>query len=458
MYGRGIETATYCYIFVRIWSLKHTNQEWLEAFPFCFQDTCPGWVWGIVGFVMLCLRICGLIVTRPAQREWYKIGQDTQKFSRTWQARRINSYWIWVFWVSGYRGCKITAIDLSLYPTLWSDFVYGDDSESSVKHTISQLQPLTACRWWFFARRNQGHYWAVLTSPLWEPPGGEQSDLREKVVQDLLRQRNRYRWLFLNHSWFQFHRFLWDFFEIKAHRVNCMACLLATECVGFLPDLRPTLLRIQVIWYTAVDHIIFSACPNRSVAVAHCSGLPDLLRRGGVWKFWPKMEHWWTLNFIMILLKTGWDGIFVDHLLLKAWRKKHHKEQDFLPRETAKFSLRSSWPIWSSCNCPVWSSRWALGSCCCGALPRPLRSTSFFCSSAWEDWEGHVLGVKWRCQCEHVIQIYRICIHIIHTYMYLPLSIVIRPPCVNFCVDSLIEFAYSYKSSTVYSVQQMNPS
>lgn len=77
-------------------------------------------------------------------------------------------------------------------------------------------------------------------------------------------------------------------------------------------------------------------------------------------------------------------------------------------------------------------------------------------------WEGHVLEVKWRCQCEHVLQIYRYTVSThhsyIYTYMYLPLFIVTRPPCVNFCVDSLIEFASSYKSSTVYSVQQMNPS
>lgn len=137
MYGRGIEKATCCYIFVRIWSLKHTNQEWLEAFPLYFQDTCPGWVWGIVGFVMLCLWICGLIVTRPAQCEWYKIGQDTQNFSRTWQAMRINSHWIWVF--LGWAGIVVVRLQQPTYPypTLCSDFVYGDDSESSVEHAIA---------------------------------------------------------------------------------------------------------------------------------------------------------------------------------------------------------------------------------------------------------------------------------------------------------------------------------
>ena len=70
-----------------------------------------------------------------------------------------------------------------------------------------------------------------------------------------------------------------------------MACLLATECVGFLPDLRPTLFAYRLYDMNSLWLIIFSACRNRSVAVAHRSGLPDLLRRGDVWKFWPEMEH-----------------------------------------------------------------------------------------------------------------------------------------------------------------------
>lgn len=172
---------------------------------------------------------------------------------------------------------------------MWSDFDLC--MVMIVKHQWSiqsRSSASTTCRLWFVPQESR----ALLGRPHISIMGTARRRAiwrREKVVQDPDSERKIDKWLFLIIRGFvvSVSQVLWGFVILKHIELYRM-CWVSSRFGT-----------IFSAWSYSVWLIIFSACPNRSVAVAHRSGLPDLLRRGGVWKFWQQMEHWWTLNFII---------------------------------------------------------------------------------------------------------------------------------------------------------------